>query len=210
MSKEAPSKELTIKAPNIKTVVFEITGTAPYLQNRFSKKAREKMKATQEAGSKSKKGAKREPKDFEQCYKDSMHISEDGWNGIPAASFRQAMIAACRLAGFKMVVAKLAVFIESDGRDADEGMPLVKITKGAPEYHESYTRNSSGVCDLRARALWREWGASVRVNFDADVFTDEDVANLMMLAGTQVGIGEGRPSSPKSAGTGLGTFEITG
>ena len=53
------------------------------------------------------------------------------------------------------------------------------------------------------------WSATVRVKFDADMFSLSDVINLFMRAGQQVGIGEGRPDSKKSHGMGWGTFHVT-
>ena len=59
--------------------------------------------------------------------------------------------------------------------------------------------------------MWREgWEAVVRIKYDADMFTLTDVANLLMRAGAQVGIGEGRPDSRKSCGIGWGIFDLIG
>ena len=70
-------------------------------------------------------------------------------------------------------------------------------------------RNESGVCDLRPRPMWRKgWEAVVRVRFDGDQFTLIDVANLLLRAGMQVGIGEGRPDSRNSCGMGWGLFRL--
>jgi hypothetical protein len=55
--------------------------------------------------------------------------------------------------------------------------------------------------------MFESWQAKVRVRFDADLFTPADVANLMLRAGLQVGIGEGRADSPNSCGMGWGHFE---
>ena len=110
-----------------------------------------------------------------------------------------------------MTRAKLSIFCEADGHDADDGTPLVKITKGKPRYHESLVRNASGVCDIRPRPMWAPgWQAKVRIRFDADQFEVDDMANLLMRAGQQVGIGEGRPDSKKSCGMGWGLFEVCG
>jgi hypothetical protein len=179
------------------------------VQNKFSAKARAGIHDTQEAGSTGKKGKKKDPKNFMECYEQAIHKSTQGWNGIPAPAFRNAMIDACRMVGFKMTHAKLSVFIEPDGFDEDDGTRLVKLTKGKPEYRALAVRNSSGVCDLRARPMWREgWEANVRVRFDMDQFTLPDVGNLLMRAGAQVGIGEGRPASKTSCGMGWGMFEL--
>lgn len=202
-------KHVAISAPNIVTVDFRIIGTAPYVQNKFSAKARQQMKEKQEAGSKAKKGTAREPKNFQECYEAAMHKTPEGWFGIPAPAFRNAMVSACRMVGFKMTHAKLSVFVEADGFDADDATPLVKITKGKPAYFESAVRNESGVCDIRARPKFVEgWEAVVRVKYDADQFSLTDISNLMMRAGMQVGIGEGRPDSKSSTGMGWGTFVL--
>jgi hypothetical protein len=41
------------------------------------------------------------------------------------------------------------------------------------------------------------------------MFSLDDISNLLMRVGLQVGLGEGRPDSKKSAGMGWGTFEIS-
>jgi len=202
-------EQITIPPPNLKVAVFKIRGSAPYVQNKFSSKAREMMRASQEAGSTAKKGRKREPKNFQQCFEQATHISDEGWYGIPAPAFRNAAVSACKICGFHMTKAKLSIFIVQDGFDKDDGTPLIKITKGERIYHEGAVRNATGVADLRARPMWREgWEADVCVRFDADQFTLEDIANLMARVGMQVGIGEGRPDSKKSSGMGWGLFDI--
>jgi len=208
---EQPGEQVTISPPNFQTAVFRLIGTAPYVQNAFSKKAREAMKATQEAGSTAKKGKKREPKDFKACHEEAKHESMDGWPGMPASAFRNAMISACRIVGFHMTKAKLSLFAEADGFDAESGVPLIRFAKGKPEYCEHYVRLTTGVCDIRARALWKPgWEVELRVRFDGDQFTLKDVTNLLMRVGMQVGIGEGRPDSPKSCGMGWGLFALKG
>lgn len=200
---------VTIEAPKLETAIFRIRGISPYVQNRFSNKAREQIKQSQIAGSASKKGKKREPKDFQACFEAALHRSKEGFLGIPAAAFRNAMISACKLVGFHMTKAKLALFVEGDGIDAEEKTPLVKILKGEPIYFEASVRNDDGSLDLRARPMWEPgWEADVRIRYDADLFTLNDIANLLLRAGLQVGIGEGRPDSKNSGGMGWGLFTI--
>lgn len=204
------SKTAVIEPPKFEVVALQIKGVAPYVQHKFSKKAREQMMGKHRAGDQANKNRKREARDFERDYKEAMHVSRDGWAGIPASSFRNAIISACRIVGFKMTLAKLSVFIEADGLDADEGTPLVRITKGKPRVHEACVRNETGVADVRWRPMWEEWEARVRVRYDASQFSAQDVVNLMARVGLQVGIGEGRPDSKNSSGLGWGLFEIVG
>lgn len=205
----AKSVSVAISAPNFREIVVPIVGTAPYVQNKFSARAKETFRQKMTEGSTAKKGKKREPRDFDADYLGAMHIADEGWNGIPASSFRNGLISACRLVGFRMTLAKLSVFVVADGFDKDEGLPLVRIRSGEPRKVEMAVRNESGVADIRARPQWREgWTADVRVKYDADQFTDADVGNLMLRLGQQVGIGAGRPDSRESAGLGWGLFTI--
>jgi|SRR3990167_1413318 len=202
------NERLTITAPKIITMQVMLEGTAPYMQAKFSHKSIQKMREKQEAGPTAKKGAKREARDFEADFVGAQHISSEGWNGVPAASIRNACIDACRMAGFKMTHAKMSIFVEPDGLDATDGQPLIRLEAGKPERNEMTVRNATGVVDIRVRPFWRKWRLPVRMAYDGDQFTAADVANLLLRAGMQVGIGEGRPFSKSSNGLGFGTFRI--
>jgi hypothetical protein len=202
---ENKTVQCVIKPPKIQKALFNIVGTAPYVQARFSGKAMQAMMDKMEAGPTAQGKKLRKARDFDEDYKNAMHVSTDGWCGIPAGAFRQAMISACRLVGFKMTLAKLSVFVDADGFDKIDGIPLIKL-EGKPERTDMAVRNATGVADIRIRPMWRKWSAKVVVNFDADQFTVQDVTNLMQRVGMQVGIGEGRPDSRDSAGLGWGTF----
>lgn len=205
--KDAPV-EVNISAPKMKVLPIRIRGSAPYVSNNFSGEAKTQMEIAQSAGSTQKKGRKREPKDFEAGYRGSLHQAAAGWYGIPAPAFRNAMIDACRMVGFKMTHAKMSVFVREDGFDTD-GQPLVRITAGEPRKVTHYVRNATGVADIRARGMFDAgWEATVRIRYDSDQFTEQDVVNLMLRVGIQVGVGAGRPFSKESAGQGWGTFEL--
>lgn len=200
-------KHIHISAPRMRTATFRITGTAPYVQSRFSYKTIKQIEDAVKAGNTQNKGKKRPPRDFEDDYRQSQHVSTDGWIGMPASAFRVAMVDACRAANYVMTKAKMAVFIEADGFDALDGKPLIRIV-GRPEMTKELLRNDTGGPTIRVRTMWRQWFAEVRIRFDEDMFTLGDAANLLMRVGEQVGIGEGRPYSRNSTGCGWGTFRI--
>jgi hypothetical protein len=205
--KPSPRQVVQIAAPRLRTAEFKLIGTSPYVQLRFSQKAMNAMMDKMKAGSQAKGKKVREARDFHDDFIQAQHISEEGWIGVPAGSFRAAMISACRLVGFKMTLAKLSVFIEADGIDRVDGVPLVKI-KGTPEPNTMAVRNQTGVADIRCRPMWREWSIKLRVRFDEDQFSLIDISNLLSRVGQQVGIGEGRPDSRESAGLGWGCFRL--
>ena len=204
----AANAPMAISAPDFRFVQMNIRGTAPLVINRFSAKAMEIMRQTQEAGSVAKSKKAREAKDFDALYEGAKHIANEGWEGIHAAAFRNAAISACRACGFKMTHAKLAFMVQQDGFDRVDGAPLGRLTSGTAEPWTAPTRNATGVVDLRCRPMYREWEALLRIRYDAGMLSQEDVVNLIARVGLQVGIGEGRPDSKMSAGLGFGLFEI--
>lgn len=210
--KQGNGPQVTIRPLNRQEATFNIIGTSPFVQHAFGRKALTKIIATQEAGTVAKGKKVREPKDFKACYEEACHVAggeNGGWYGIPAPAFRNAMISACKVAGYVMTRAKLALIVKADGYDRADGSPLVRITKGEPHMDQRYARNDDGSCDVRARPMWGPgWEAQVTVVFDGDILTLEDVANLLERAGLQVGVGEGRNDSPNSCGMGWGSFQL--
>lgn len=204
----APKAEMVvIEAPRFERAVIKIKGTAPYVQNKFSHKIMEQIAAKQSQGSRANKGKARTPKDFKAIYEGAMYLTKDGKHGIPASCFRNAMISACRLVGFKMTLAKLSLFVEADGYDQEDHIPLIYIT-GKCHSFQMMGRNDDGSADIKTRPMWDEWSANVRIRWDSAQFAAKDVVNLMSRVGQQVGIGEGRPDSKNSAGMGWGLFEV--
>jgi len=198
-----------IKAPKIVRTTLRIKGTAPFVQNKFSHKARLKMMEAMSTPAAAKKGkAAREPRNYDDDFIQAQHMAVAGWNGIPCPAFRAAMIDACRTVGMVMTKAKMSVFILPDGFDKDDGTPLVKLIAGTPERMESLVRNDNGGADIRIRPMWREWECDVTLEYDEDMITGESVVNLLDRAGRQVGVGEGRPFSKNSVGQGWGTFTV--
>ena len=202
------SKSVSISPPKFGRAEFHITGTSPLVIHRFSAKTKNEMKLKMETGKAASSKKNREAKDTDQTYQEARYISPEGWDGFHAASIRNAMISACRLVNFKMTLAKLSIFVEAEGRDAAEPqIPLVRII-GKPAKQEDMARVETGQPYVTVRAAYYDWKAVVRIRWDTDQFTIEDITNLLSRVGAQVGIGEGRPDSKKSAGMGWGMFEI--
>lgn len=194
-----------ISPPKFGVVDFIIEGTAPLVVERFSKKAELMAKMAEGQSAKNKK--ERSARDYDKECEEARYRSAEGWEGMNAAAYRAAMISACRLVGFKMTLAKLSAFIEADGFDVNDGVPLVRIY-GESHTYTAHTRNATGVVDVRSRPMYRQWAAKLRVRFDTDQFKMVDVLNLVSRCGMQVGIGAGRPDSKASAGCGFGLFQV--
>jgi hypothetical protein len=198
-----------IKAPNFQTAVFELIGTTPYVQHAWGEKARKIMMETQEGGQKQGK-KKKEARDFVEEYMAAFHQTTSGRHGIPAVAFRAAMLSACRAAGYTMKLAKQAIVNIDHDEISTDGMGLIYI-EGTPKRDIRAVRIGQGQTNLAVRPMWMPgWRVTLRVKFDADMLKLQDIAHLVMRAGTQVGVGEGRPDSKTADGPGLewGKFEV--
>ena len=198
---------VVISKPNFVTTKIKIVGESPYVMNKMSSANRRAMMEKQESGERSKKGKKREPKDFDAVYKGAMHISKEGWYGIPCSALRAALIRACSVSGYQMTRAKLSIFVEPDGIDADDGQPLVRLY-GEPTRRDMAVKLADGSSDIIARPFFDVWYAEPTLSWDGDQFSASDVINLLSRAGRQVGIGAGRHFSKESTGMGWGVFRV--
>lgn len=198
--------KIEIQPPNFKMVTLRCDGNSPLMMHKFSQKMRKQMEEKQTSADTTKK--KREPKDYEAEFNAARYVSTKGWDGVPAIMLRASMIAACRyVSGLTMTHAKGAFFIKADGRDNQDGTPLVKID-GKATHDTRPVRLESGVADLRNRPRYDDWAIEVTIEFDADLLSANDIGNLLARAGAQVGIGELRPQGPNSFGGDFGTWSV--
>lgn len=203
-----PKVKIEITPPNFQILPIRVEGTAPLMLHKFSEKMRKQIEEKQT--SKDTTRTKRAPKDYAAEFNAARYRAKSGgWDGIPAGAFRAAMIAACRrVDGLPMTQAKGAFFLISDGRDETDGTPLVKID-GKAVHDTRPVRLESGVADMRNRPRYDSWACNLKIQFDADLLSANDVANLLARAGATVGVGELRPQGPNSYGGDFGTWSVT-
>jgi hypothetical protein len=208
-------ERIIIKPPNFGLAQFTIEGLTQLCVHRFSQKVLESLRGEPDAetGEKAPSKAKKKPKkkySDEVLYHDARYISPEGWDGIQASAFRNCMISACRVGGFEMTKAKLSLFCVQDGFDATQPQFGIVRIYGEPRMAIDMARVSRGDPYPVVRPVYMPWHAKVKIRWDADQFHLDDVANLLYRADVQVGVGEGRWDSKKSAGLGWGQFAITG
>ncbi len=180
-------------------IVVPVVGTAPLIVNQWSQKAKEQMLAAQQSSAR----AKKEPKDPVANFEASKYLLPDGRDGFPASGFKAAIVTAARLfEGVTMVSLKQGLTTVGIGPDQ-----LVPITYSSVRMREDTPRNANGVADLRYRAEYSDWSADIVVRFIKGQFDAESIYALVDAAGNG-GIGEWRPTSPKSNTGTYGTFRI--
>lgn len=73
--------------------------------------------------------------------------------------------------------------------------------EGIPTPREDMARVGMGTADLRYRAEFKSWQATLKIKYNARVVTPAQIVNLFKLAGFSNGIGDWRPARGGSFGT---------
>lgn len=181
--------ETPIELPKLDVRVMELTivGESPLICHAWSKKAKQLMLDKQMKRAKPGKTAKSPEQDF----KDSLYHHPDGGYGFPSVAFKSAAVGACRFVdGVKMTNARGAFHVIGD---------MVKID-GTPVPREDMVRIGMGVADIRYRGEFRTWRTTLRIQYNQNALSPEQIVNLFNTAGFGVGVGEWRPERDGSFG----------
>ena len=187
-----------IELPTLNLKVIEVTliGDTPLISHAWSEKAKKELLGKQMKAAK----PGREAKDPIEAYEQSLYRIEGGGYGFPSVAFKSAAVTACTsVAGITKVAARQSFHVvgeQTTVRGAFNGslmrFDLVRILGSEPEMREDMVRIGMGTADIRYRAQFWPWRATVGVRFNANVLSAEQIINLFNTAGFGVGIGEWR------------------
>jgi hypothetical protein len=181
------------------TFYIPIRGVTPVIPHQWSEKSKRQMREKQ-SGSRVK--AKHDPKDPVQEAEAATYYLPDGRPGMPATAFKAATVGAVRhFDGLTLVQAKVLLFVLGDGPEQ-----LVAI-EGDRTLREDTPRNSGGTADLRYRYSYWPWSAVLPIRFIPSVIDLQSVITLIN-AGGMGGVGDWRPSAPKSLTGTFGMYEV--
>lgn len=193
----APESPVVLQRLQRRRVFLPIEGQSPLIPHKWSEKARRMMLEKQQG----KAVAKHKPKSPEDEANDATYWL-DGQPSMPATAFKAAIADAARhFEGITMVMVKQAVFVLGEGPDQ-----LVPIL-GEKSLREDTPRNANGVADLRYRWQFFPWSASLEIEYVESAITPEALIALVDAAGLG-GVGDWRPSSPKSKSGTFGRWEV--
>lgn len=186
-------KIISLPEIKIKQSTFKIIGITPLIVNRFSEKAQQMILEKQKHEAK----RPREAKNPEEQYKQSLYFFGDGKRtGFPAVGFKAAMTRAGKQIGLPMTDTRGKFHVIGDEND------LVEI-KGKHNMRSDMVRLATGVADVRFRGEYKNWSADLTISYNSSVISEEQLAQLLNMAGFSCGIGEWRPEKSNSGSYGL-------
>ena len=193
-------KSVEIKDLDIQTIEVHIKGTAPLIVHNFSAKSIRQIEEKQQGKAKTKKHDERKP---QEDYYNSMYCFEEGnykRTGFPATGYKYNLVRAAKVIGMVMTDTQGAVFVRgTDGTD------LVEI-KGEHRMRTDMIRLPNGSADVRYRAEYPTWGATLVIDYNAGVVSAEQIVALVKAGGFAAGIGEWRPQKSKTGS--YGTYTV--
>lgn len=197
----------TIRLDRLTKVVYEvpIRGTAPLIAHRWSEKAKRQLQESHTTDTAAQ--PKRQPKDPVEIFNGCRYRLTDTQDGFPASAFKAAIVHAARMfEGITQAALKGAVTVLGDG--PDQLVPLV-YDDDNPTMREDITRNSGrgSTVDTRWRPQYDPWSATLKIRVVKQQLDVKSLYALVDAAGLG-GVGDWRPSSPKSATGSYGTWEI--
>lgn len=190
----------TINLDRLKRVTYEIDveGVTPLIVHRFSETAMQTI-VDKNMG---KTARTRPPKDPVQEFNDSRYLLDEDRDGFPAAGFKAAIIDSAR--NFPQVtMASLRQSISVLG----EGPSQLVAIEGERTMRQDYVRFGQSSTDVRFRAQYWPWAATIPVQVLQDQLTEDALIALVDAAGFG-GIGEWRPSKSKTGD--YGRFQVVG
>ena len=192
---------MQIRTQRIDTIVVPVEGVSPLIVSRFDEKAKEMMLLAQQ--SKTRKA--KEPKDPDKEFERRRYQLADGrGDGFPAVGFKAAIVGGARLfEGVTMTALKSQIYVHGE----PAGMDMLVPIEGPCTMREDTVRVGNGVADLRYRPMYWPWSAVLRIDFMPSQLSAESVIALVEAGGFG-GIGEWRPSAPKSLTGTYGRFTV--
>jgi hypothetical protein len=177
------------------TLLVPIVGTAPLIVHKWSAKAKQQMLDAQQG-----RKAPKEHRDPQREYEESLYRTADGY-GFPTLAFKAATVGAARFFGKSVRMTELRQFIFMTGVASDDGAQILTPITGEPKAREDMVRVGMGGTDLRYRAEFREWSATLTVTYVTTALARSSVLSLIDAGGLGVGVGEWRPEKRGQNGT---------
>lgn len=183
------------------TFQVPIIGLSPLIPHRWSEKAKRQMRDKQTAPTKARE--RLEAKEISAEAEASLYRLADNRPGMPATAFKAATTAAARFYGkdVTLVSLKAALFVVGEGDE--QLVPII----GDMTMREDTPRNTGGGADLRYRYSFWPWSAVLNIQYLPAVIDRDSVVNLVD-AGGNGGVGDWRPSAPKSLTGTYGRYTV--
>ena len=189
--------DIVVQELNVNLIQVTVKGIegSSFISHRLTKENVDKFTARETGKSK-----KKELRDYDAEYESCFYYTEEGKHGIPAGAFMSAMLQAC----VDLEVAKTQI-----KRNVKLLGDIYEIENSEPKRRVDNPRRSgmNSTPDVRHRPEFYDWECDLHIQYNSSNVTPDQIINLINHAGFSVGVGDWRPSAPKSSGN-HGMFKV--
>lgn len=186
----ARDESISIPPIKLRRVIVTIQGTTPLLTDRFAEEVQKGIEDDQTGKAKRAKA----PRNPEKEWRSKLYMIDEAEEryGFPGAGIKKAMVSAGgRFADEQMTRLRGLFNVEKD---------LLEIRGPKPKMHAVMARLMGKTPIPAYRAVFEEWEMDVPIIYNADLITEEQLVNLVQLAGFAVGIGAWRAENKGTFG----------
>jgi hypothetical protein len=185
----------TVEIPRARFCILHciIKGQTPLLMNKFDDGIFDELDK--------KYSNKKEKVSIEQeCENKTHYIDKDlGVVGFPASGIKKALSAYVR--GLKMTNTFPGTTIDRGLRVLGENGELVRINYSKKLCNRMTGSNQKGNAIITNRPEFRDWSAELKIQYNPDIITKEQIMAILNPAGISIGIGSYRPVNNGNYGT---------
>ena len=187
-------KSVVIPEINVAIADFMIEGITPLIVHTWTQKAIKEMLAKHMGEPAVPREAKNPAKDY---YESMYHLDKDGnitaaaskITGFPTQAFKLCAVSGCRYVKGIPMVAAMGLFHVTKEFTVIEGVhrmrrDMVRVGGKGP---------GTGAPDIRFRAEYPIWRCKVQFEYNQELFSEGQIANLLNQGGFHTGVGEWRP-----------------
>jgi hypothetical protein len=177
------AKQASIAIPAIDLRVLPVTiyGVTPLLVNRLSADAEEQIASKAEG-----KASKKKIRVPEEIFNSSQYVI-DGEDSFPTGGIKKALVDSAQFGGQWKTTLRGVLHFASAFIKIEAPKPvMVKHTGRIP------TVSSHPACTIYRAQYW-PWQMALEATYNAAIISEEQIAQLVALAGFHIGIGAWRP-----------------
>jgi len=194
------NEEIGLQGIGMKLLQVRIEGTAPLLQNKPTQQTLESLLDRLEGKA---RGGSAEPISREEEWTSRLHKLDDGRYSHPAIAFKLAMVEYAKSKTMKGITgAKIQRGLRVIGDTPNQ--VLLQCSEPHIDIRFGNLGGRSGSGHPIIRPMYDNWAAVLRIRYDSQSLTADQIVNLLNRAGENIGIGA---FSPQKSGD-FGTFRV--
>jgi len=188
-TKTNKEEKVILKSIEKKELEAIIVGDSELIQHRKSEKLQEYLETKQQK----KSSAGQKPRNPEEEWEDCLYKLENGKYGHPSIAFKKAMVAAANDIDMEMKKTKRWFHIKDE-------YVVLKNPTGYKKRKDNVVIPTGKKANIAYRIGWPDWWCILKIIFNANKISPEQIFTLLNAAGFGVGIGCHRPEKDGTFG----------